>query len=275
MNIVNLDELRKEKIIKLNKDLKENGVNTTICEENNITIENGVEYDKISHIVEKYLTKDVRYDEGDKILLNTNYFKNRNEWYLRTRRGDIVFVYIDEGNTIITFQKCNFNKKISKPTIIINNGKKELVLPSWVRKKMHLKKHLSKIATWCIKIKLKEHEDWLKDRGGECAEFRKIDFQDFDFSNVNLCGAILNSCSFFGANLEGANFGTTDLKGADFRNCDLRETCLINADLKSCDVRGAIMTAEQEKEFKEQNAYFTDDQYGEAGIIEEGGYNIF
>ena len=81
---------------------------------------------------------------------------------------------------------------------------------------------------------LKAHNDWVKGKGGERANFRDANLRGADLQGANLRDADLQ-----GANLRDADLRDADLQGANLRDADLRDADLRDADLRDADLQGA------------------------------------
>ena len=76
-----------------------------------------------------------------------------------------------------------------------------------------------------------DHNKWLKNEGGECAEL----------SGANLIGANLRGANLRGANLRGADLWMANLHKANLYKADLRGADLCMANLHKADLRGASL----------------------------------
>ena len=99
---------------------------------------------------------------------------------------------------------------------------------------------------------LKNHEDWLENRGGERANlfgadlFRVnlsgADLSKADLSKANLSGADLSGATLSGANLSGATLSGANLSGADLSGANLSRANLSGVDLSRVDLSKADLS---------------------------------
>jgi hypothetical protein len=85
-----------------------------------------------------------------------------------------------------------------------------------------------------LQEKLKLHQLYLKNQGGE-----RLDLEGADLTGANLIGADLRRANFKDANLTGADFTGANLISADLTGANLRFANLISADLRFADLTGA------------------------------------
>ena len=88
-----------------------------------------------------------------------------------------------------------------------------------------------------LKKILHNHNLWLKEDGGECANLRGVDLEGADLEGANLEGANLRHAYLEGTNLQGANLQGADLRYAYLRHVYLRDANLQDADLRDANLR--------------------------------------
>ena len=94
-----------------------------------------------------------------------------------------------------------------------------------------LMKELNHMNKREIEVVLNNHQRWLEDGGGECANLSYVNLRNAELNGANLSDADLSY-----ANLSGANLSDTDLRDANLRGADLKYANLRGADLRSTDV---------------------------------------
>ncbi len=88
-----------------------------------------------------------------------------------------------------------------------------------------------------IEVVLNNHQRWLEDGGGECANLSYVNLRNAELNGANLSDADLSY-----ANLSGANLSDTDLRDANLRGADLKYANLRGADLRGADLSGANLS---------------------------------
>ena len=102
---------------------------------------------------------------------------------------------------------------------------------------------MRKITTEELNKIIKEHEMWLKNKGGKLADLRGTDLNNKDLYGVNLKGANLSGADLSGANLEAAYLYGTDLSETNLSGANLRIANLYRADLRGANLYGANLEA--------------------------------
>lgn len=90
---------------------------------------------------------------------------------------------------------------------------------------------------------IKEHEMWLKNKGGKLADLRETDLNNKDLYGVNLKGANLSGADLSGANLEaaylyGVNLREANLRGANLYGTDTTNACFKDALVADTELKG-------------------------------------
>ncbi len=93
-----------------------------------------------------------------------------------------------------------------------------------------------------IKSVIINHQNWLKKKGGACADLSFQDLTGLNLPKIDLSGAKLSGVSLSGAKLMGANLSQCDLFGADLEGANLAGANLAGADLRGVNLHKAVLT---------------------------------
>ena len=85
---------------------------------------------------------------------------------------------------------------------------------------------MGKISQEALDKRIKLHERWLEDKGGECLDLSFCDLRCLDISCRLLDVANFEGSNLAKANLEGSWFNEANFKGANFMGASLRGTSL-------------------------------------------------
>jgi len=117
---------------------------------------------------------------------------------------------------------------------------------------------------------IKEHNDWLYNNGGKCANLSGADLSGADLSCADLSGADLRDANLRGVDLRDANLSDADLSDADLSDADLRD-----ADLRCANLRGANISGANLSDVDLRGADLSDADYGSIQCPEEGSFIAF